>query len=863
MAEPGQVLAFASPLNGLHVAVRVPPDDPTTGLQALRHIRERGGSSALLVTGIPLTPLPREVVESSSQIYLDVAGTTALRPDDLAFQLKTRFTELRAGSPDIQLGVVASAAQQAALFERDLAPYVDLIAEPVSPGAGADGWLKKGRSYAIARRSDAERDTSPAPARPVLWLWHVPVDIADAAALGQDLAHGMRLLVADLVPGGSVEVSCGGRQAATFLNPVTLDTVALATDCRDGRIEIKPDGRAVERVMLSTGDVLVRVPAAEDQFAADVQVTGARALSVEEIIARHQAVVARQRARVRTLISTGTLTLAFEAPGFSAPVAITSDTVIYAGEPHTDIEQRSIRVNGIEFAGGGVPRLPIIEPERVASPPLAITLSDLYRYTLAGQDRIGETLCYVVAFAPIDERQSLFRGRAWIAADSFAMVRVAAVQTGLRGAIISSEQIDEFTRHGEGLWLLARSEIRQIYEGAGHRTPIHRVLSMTSHHVNPPDFESRRAAAYQSRSIMLRDTEEGFRYLRREQGKDPSRPVETVVAGPSHRVRTLALGVLIDPNISKPLPFAGLSYVDFNLFGTGTQVNAFFGGTYGQLAFSVPSLGGTRWQLAGRAFGIASSYNDRAFQAGIEKYEHNVTQRPAHTSVWLLRPLTPRVSVRGGYELDYTQYGASDSTAGAFVVPADQVAHSVRLGLEGQRRGWSAAVWWGGSYRAGWRQWGTTAGEFRPGHEDNQRYGATLARPIVITPALVARLEAAWMGGHDLDRFSRYTFGTFDNRLRGYPSALIRYDRGAVFRAAGGWAVTTRLRVDGFLDTAYVHDPGFGAGLRNFTGLGAAIEAPAPFGMLAAAEWGYGVHGVNASGRRGTHVVRISAFKIF
>ena len=36
--------------------------------------------------------------------------------------------------------------------------------------------------------------------------------------------------------------------------------------------------------------------------------------------------------------------------------------------------------------------------------------------------------------------------------------------------------------------------------------------------------------------------------------------------------------------------------------------------------------------------------------------------------------------------------------------------------------------------------------------------------------------------GSDLDRFSRYALGTFDNRLRGYPSALIRYDRGAVLR---------------------------------------------------------------------------------
>jgi hypothetical protein len=41
------------------------------------------------------------------------------------------------------------------------------------------------------------------------------------------------------------------------------------------------------------------------------------------------------------------------------------------------------------------------------------------------------------------------------------------------------------------------------------------------------------------------------------------------------------------------------------------------------------------------------------------------------------------------------------------------------------------------------------------------------------------------------------------------------------------------------------------------------VEAPAPFGMLVAAEWGYGIQGVNADGRRGTQVVRVTGYKIF
>ena len=62
---------------------------------------------------------------------------------------------------------------------------------------------------------------------------------------------------------------------------------------------------------------------------------------------------------------------------------------------------------------------------------------------------------------------------------------------------------------------------------------------------------------------------------------------------------------------------------------------------------------------------------------------------------------------------------------------------------------------------------------------------------------------------------------------------------------------------------AAVHDPGFGAGVRNYTGVGAAAEAPMPFGTLIAVEWGYGIQGINSNGSRGTHVIRISGYKVF
>jgi hypothetical protein len=138
-----------------------------------------------------------------------------------------------------------------------------------------------------------------------------------------------------------------------------------------------------------------------------------------------------------------------------------------------------------------------------------------------------------------------------------------------------------------------------------------------------------------------------------------------------------------------------------------------------------------------------------------------------------------------------------------------------------------------------------------------------VARSFLISPRLVSRASAEAVSGRDLDRFSQYSFGTFDNRLRGYPAALIRYDRGAAVRTATAFSAGRLIRIDGFADVAVVRDTGFARGPSRFVGFGAAFEAPAPFGTLVAAEWGYGIQGVNADGRRGTHVVRITGYKLF
>ncbi len=804
--DPGASGSLPAELQGMEVFVRVTAGKEDIAVPALIEIERRGGQPALLMSSMPTSLSPNVSGHMRRLVVTEPIRPVGQSEEAFAFALKTSLTAVRAAiAPTIYLGMSADAAEWRSLWSRDLASYVDFVVLSDSgpfESAGVEVWRLSSRIPTVTQALAA----TAIPGASHL-IWSLPAEPATAASLATELV----------------------------------------------------------RIMSAPPPTDVQQPQTPDRFAQDVQVVGSRSLSVEEIIARHQAVVARQAVAVQSVIASGTLTLSFEAPGFPAPITVSSGVAFYTSDGVTEIEQRDVRINGVEFRGASVPRLPIIEPERVASPPLAIALTDIYRYRLDGRDTVDSRPCYVVAFEPdpsrADKSATLFRGRAWITADSFGMLKVSATQTALRGPIVASEQVDDFREVRSGVWLLAHSDVRQMYEGAAHRTPIHRVLAIESNDVNAADFPARRQHAYRSASVMLRDTPDGYRYLKKNDLSETGSPS---IAGRADRVRTIAGGVIVDPNISTPLPFAGFSYVDFNFLGTGSQVNVFFGGTYGQLAFSVPSVAKSRWQLGGQAFGIASSYNDRSFEQGRERYEQNIRQRPAHMAVWALRPLTSRVSFRIGYELDYTHLAASELTGASFVVPADQVVHGARFSLDVQRAGWNTSVWWNPARRSGWRSWGRVgSGDYDPSQADFQRYGISLARAHVINPKAVAHVEAAWMDGEDLDRFSRYSFGTFDNRLRGYPSALIRYDRGVAVRTAVAYGISRLIRMDGFFDTAAVHDPGFGRGLRNYTGVGGALEAPMFFGTLLAVEWGYGFRGVNTNGTLGTQVLRVSGYKVF
>ena len=783
----------------------------------------------LLVTGAP----PAENVAASgasAAVLVTPAARTSVA--EIVFAARTAITTLRAERPELQIAIDAAAFESRGVPLDDLRAYVDAVI--------GETWMR---------------------------LPPASTPTADA------------LVAASLTP--PFDFAQGGG-AERVLLPVT-----------------RIDWGAVEQFA-------ARRPA-------QVDVTGARRLSVDEIVARYQARQRRQEAIVKTTIADGTTTLLFEVPDFAAPITITADTTIFRDADGTNIEERNIRVNGASIAGGNAqtpPQLPLIEAQRISTPPLTITLDDAYRYALDGEVRLkpdptgsevrlkpgptGEVRLkadstaaeddgrvYVVSFEPAvvgagfsRPDRGLARGRAWISATDFTLRRLETIQRDLRGAIVSSDQVVEFGRFDIAkrpasdsggvrlqpdlsVWLPVETRIFQSYEGAGFRTPIHRTIATPRYVVNDAGFAARLRAALTSNNVMLQETPEGLRYLTRRGGDE----ARSAASGGSHAIRSVIGGVIVDPNISVPLPYAGISYINLDVRGSGAQLNVFFGGVFGQVSWTLPSIAGTRWQAHGSAFGIGAHYSDRVFRDGREQFSESLLEQAQWATAGVLRPLSPRLRAIVDYSFDVATLDRAVDTRAAFVVPPAVVDHGMVVALEADRGPWTLRGWWNPVRRQGWRPWGLP-GTFSASTRDYQRYGARLTRTVALHSSISSRVEMAWMSGHDLDRFSRFGFDSFDNPLHGYPTAAIRYDRGAVVRTATAWS-GHGWRIDGFGDAALVHDPGWVSALRAYPGVGAGVESAGPFRTLLSLEWGYGFKGVQEDGHAGTQTFRLTVYRGF
>ena len=255
---------------------------------------------------------------------------------------------------------------------------------------------------------------------------------------------------------------------------------------------------------------------------------------------------------------------------------------------------------------------------------------------------------------------------------TFAMVRVAAAQTGLKGPITASEQTDDFAPDAAGP--LAARAIERAPDLRRRQRPDadppaarHRALRSEPAGLRRAPRRrlriARRHAARHPRGLPLPEGGRqkaggGGRSRRQERRAGRRQPAACSPAARIASARSRSASSSIRTSRSRCRSPASATSTSTCSARARSSAGSSAAAT-DSWPFPRRRCGGTRWQLAGRAFGIASSYNDRAFEQGREQYTLDIRQRPAQAAVWVLRPLSRAERAALEYDWDYTKFGAA------------------------------------------------------------------------------------------------------------------------------------------------------------------------------------------------------------
>ncbi len=609
----------------------------------------------------------------------------------------------------------------------------------------------------------------------------------------------------------------------------------------------------------------------------ELEVESTRSLTAGEIIARHQQVQRVQDDLLERWVAKGRIDYHFKFAGGGSTIDVSIDSN-YFWERGGDIEweQAAYYINGNKVGWKRVPELPLIQPEKVVTLPLDLTLDKTYLYRLVGEDRVRGREAYVLEFRPTepDASRSLYQGRVWIDRESFQRLKVSLVQTRTNTPeVLSNEERDVYLPHpgpgGRDFWLLTEIEGQQVWSAAGRNFVVRREINFSEFEINLPagEFASRRRAAYASDNQMLRDTEEGFRYLRRQD--DGTRLL-------SQKVDTdqlfVGAGAFREAGAGGDIvPLAGVNYFDYDLFGKNIQFNALLAGAVNFVTATKPDLFERRISGTLEATLVAIRFGDEFFVGADESVFEAVEQRPQNLSVRLGFPLGGFYKLTLVGDATWRDYAQSDDARSGlemfsgsleYRVPKDHLEASASLSLEMNRRGYSLVL--DGQYasRSDWEEFGLfdpATGQFvrflggnpfdpasyaateTPEVRRNfARWGATAFKEWYLRSFQKFRAELNFVSGSNLDRFSQYAFSLFgDDRLSGFAGSGVRFDLGAIGRIGYSFNLLEAIRFDVAVEHARVRDRLTLDQEQSFTGAGVSANFIAPWKTVINLSYGY------------------------
>jgi hypothetical protein len=576
---------------------------------------------------------------------------------------------------------------------------------------------------------------------------------------------------------------------------------------------------------LSKGPLAVVLePSKRPDERAAVEVGATRGLTADEIVARERAWDAGQRERVSSFIADMEASLRFRV----AEVNETFDLTIRGpfffrrGEP-ADWGWREFYLNGVKWKGKTLPKIPILQPEKVTTLPLDIRLTEDYRYTLVGTSEIDGRRAYEITYNPREAvgDRPIYHGKVWIDAETFALLRRDSVQMNLKGETLSNVQTEIYRPVPGHPDLALPLEIKgqQVFSTAGRTTAIERDVKMREVEINPASFAERRSEAYASELQMIRDTERGMRYLVPDRETPGGRVVEERISKKS----TFGLaGGFYDDALDYPIPLLGVQHFNFDLWGKGKQLSVFFGGALLTANYTDPSLGGGRFDLGADLFGVAFPFGDVAYRDGKEVPDEKIKHLPAVFQVNVGRPIGPYLKTSLGIFTRWDNFQRDEETGPRFITPVDTFTDGAELRLVGNYRGFNAIAIGGYYRRREWELWGNPeTTEFDPRDRDYVKYQLSLAKDQYFPGFRKLHVGLTYLDGRDLDRFSKFEFGAFSGTpLHGFKSGSVKTQTALVGSLSYGLNIEDIIRFEAIFDQAVVRDRQSGYDNTYFAGAG-------------------------------------------
>jgi hypothetical protein len=544
----------------------------------------------------------------------------------------------------------------------------------------------------------------------------------------------------------------------------------------------------------------------------NIEVTGSYHLSAEEIIARVRAWNARQRALVKSFIATMTTSLRLRIGNLNETFDLTIKGPVFVerNNPY-DWVWKEFYVNGVKWKSKRVPKIPLLQPEKVNIMPLDINLTEEYLYTLDHEATRGDQRIYVIDFKPRQdlENTSLYRGKMWIDAKTFAIRRQHLIQLNLKGEVLSNVETRYFKPVPEVKEIRLPLSIigHQAFSTAGRITNIERDIQLSDIVIDPENFQQQKEQAYQSDVQMVRDTREGLKYLVKEK-KTGQRKVE------SKTKKSQLFGVLggfYDSSIGYPVPVLGINYMNFDLGGKGRQVNVLFGGVMLTANYSDPSFLGTRMDFGANLVGVAFPFKNKIYrpETNSELKEERLKNLPFRFQVNFGFPLGTYLKFSSSFVFNYNKFSRAKTTAEEFILPKNSFALGWWSMLTLNVKGYRLALWTELNRRNRWEYWGVPGNsDFDPKQKSFSRWRLILDKDFFLSPFRKIHLTSGYYDGRHLDRFSAFKFGFFNElNLHGYMSGVIQAKRAYTLNLSYGYSLGRAFRLEAFYDSAWITNP--------------------------------------------------------